>query len=115
MNADQWQYLLVMAGCLLVVLPLECLGARVLREPGRVAASVLPVALIFLVWDAVAVWAEVWSFNPRYTLGVSLAGIVLEEFLFFLVVPLCALLTYQSVEALTRRGRRARGDVEVHR
>ncbi|TDD84018.1 lycopene cyclase domain-containing protein [Saccharopolyspora karakumensis] len=104
-----------MAGCLLVVLPLECLGARVLREPGRTAAAVLPVALLFLVWDAVAVWAGVWSFNPRYTLGVSLTGIVLEEFLFFLIIPLCALLTYQSVEALTLRARRTRGDAEAHR
>lgn len=115
MRADQWQYLLVMAGCLAVTFPLEFLGAGVYRALARTARAVLPVALIYLLWDAAAISADVWTFNPRYVIGVALAGVPLEEIVFFVVVPLCALLTYQAVEALvsrTRRGRRA--DVEVH-
>ncbi len=62
----------------------------------------------FLLWDAVAIAARVWMFNPRYVTGIELAfGVPLEELVFFLVVPACALLTYGCVEALLRRARRS--------
>ena len=54
-----------------------------------------------------------WWFSARYTLGLRLAGLPLEEWLFFLVVPVCALLTYEvlgrGADGLrSRAGRRAR-------
>ena len=71
------------------------------RQPRRVAAAVLPVAAVFLIWDAIAVAAHVWSYNPRYILGLTLPGEVpLEEVLFFLVIPVCGLLTYSAVDSL---------------
>lgn len=112
---SSYEYLAVMAACVAITLPLELLGARVYRRPLRVARAVLPVALVFLVWDAIAIAAGVWDFNPVFVTGVTLlAGIPLEELVFFLVIPLCALLTYESVEnllpALRSRMRRARRD-----
>jgi hypothetical protein len=41
-----------------------------------------------------------WTYDPRYTTGIELAGIPLEELVFFLVVPTCALLADQSVVRL---------------
>jgi lycopene cyclase domain-containing protein len=98
---DRWQYLLVLGACLLVTAPLEMLGRGVYRQPRRLIAAVLPVALVFLIWDAVAVAAQVWWYNPRYILGlVAPGGLPLEEVLFFLVIPVCGLLTYSAVDAL---------------
>ncbi|NKY32897.1 lycopene cyclase domain-containing protein [Nocardia speluncae] len=106
---DRWQYLIVMGLCLAVTAPLEFFGDGVYRRPARVARSVLPVAGILLVWDAIAIAADVWSYSPRYLTGWLLPGnIPVEELVFFLVIPLCALLTYGAVEAILDRVRRRR-------
>ena len=101
---DHYQYLILMGACLLATLPLEALGARVYRQPVR-----LPVALIFLIWDALAIAGHVWSYNPRYVTGVNLPfRIPVEELVFFLVIPVCGILTYAGVQAVSRRWTRAR-------
>lgn len=93
------EYLLVLAACVVVTLPLELAGARVWRRPGRLARAVLPVAAVFLVWDAVAIAAGAWDFAPEFVTGVRAPlGIPLEEVLFFVVVPVCGLLTYEAVQ-----------------
>ena len=69
---DHYQYLILMAACLVATLPLEALGARVCRQPARLARAVLPVALVFLIWDGLAIAGHVWTYNPRYVTGASL-------------------------------------------
>ncbi|GAB3146548.1 lycopene cyclase domain-containing protein [Amycolatopsis stemonae] len=97
------EYLLVLAACVVVTLPLELAGARVWRRPRRVARAVLPVAAVFLVWDAIAIAAGVWDFAPAFVTGVRAPlGIPLEEVLFFVVVPVCGLLTYEAVQLTGR-------------
>ncbi|MEU7790454.1 lycopene cyclase domain-containing protein [Amycolatopsis sp. NPDC049159] len=92
------EYLLVLGACVVVTLPLELAGARVYRRPGRLARAVLPVALVFLLWDAAAIAAGVWDFDPAFVTGVRAPfGIPLEEVLFFVVVPVCGVLTYEAV------------------
>jgi len=102
---DHFQYLLLMAGCLVLTAPLELLGARVYRQPARLARAVLPVAVVFLAWDAIAIAAGVWTYNPRYITGLLLPfRIPVEELVFFLVVPVCGILTYGCVQAMLARG-----------
>ncbi|MFC9873431.1 lycopene cyclase domain-containing protein [Nocardia salmonicida] len=101
---ERWQYLIVMGLCLLVTLPLESFGGGVYRRPARLARCVLPVAAVFLVWDAMAIAADVWTYSPRYLTGWTLPpAIPVEELVFFLVIPLCALLTYNAVETILQR------------
>ena len=98
---DRWQYLIVLGACLLITAPLEFFGDGVYRQARRAAFAVLPVAAVFVVWDAVAIAADVWTYNPRYVTGIELpAAIPLEELLFFIVIPLCGLLTYNAVDAI---------------
>ncbi|MEV5709128.1 lycopene cyclase domain-containing protein [Actinoallomurus sp. NPDC052274] len=98
---DHLRYLLLLAGCLVVTLPLELSGSRVYRRPARLARAVLPVAAVFLAWDAVAIAAGVWWYDPRYLVGVTLPlSVPLEEALFFIVVPVCAVLTLETVRRL---------------
>ena len=109
MSMDRWQYILVLAACLVITAPLELFGAGVYRQAWRTAGAVLPVAAVFMVWDAVAIAAHVWTYNPRFVTGIELpAAIPLEELLFFLVIPLCGLLTYSAVDAIFARLKRAR-------
>jgi|ERR1700682_2971223 len=106
---DRWQYLIVLAACLAITAPLELFGAGVFRQPWRTAGAVLPVAAVFFAWDAVAVAAHVWAYNTRFVTGINLPGrIPIEELLFFIVIPLCGLLSYSAVDAILGRLQRAR-------
>jgi lycopene cyclase domain-containing protein len=105
---DRWQYLLVLAGCLAITAPLEFFGQGIYRQPRRASVAVLPVAAIFVLWDAVAIAAEIWSYNPRYITGIQLpASLPIEELLFFVVIPLCGLLTYNAVDTILNWMRRS--------
>jgi lycopene cyclase domain-containing protein len=100
---DHYQYLIVMAACLAATAPLELLGARVYRQAARLARAVLPVALVFGIWDALAIAGHVWAYNPRYVTGIRLPfRIPVEELVFFLVIPVCAILTYGGVQVAAR-------------
>jgi lycopene cyclase domain-containing protein len=101
---DHWQYLIVLAGCLAITLPLEILRPGVYRQLWRTARAVLPVAAVFVLWDEVAIGNHLWTYNPEYVTGVNIPfRMPIEEVLFFLVIPLCALLTYNAVNAILNR------------
>lgn len=112
---DRFQYALVLLACLAVTFPLEFLGARVYRRPALLLSTLSPVAGVFVVWDLVAVSEGIWTFNPRYVAGwLAPFPLPLEELLFFLVIPVCGLLTYETVDRVLRflqaRGAAARHD-----
>ena len=92
-------YLLLLAACVVGTLPLELhWRARVYRRPRRWLLSLLPVVVVFGGWDVWAIARDHWRFDPRQTSGIVLpGGLPLEELLFFVVVPTCALLTYEAV------------------
>ncbi|EHK85317.1 lycopene cyclase [Saccharomonospora azurea SZMC 14600] len=97
---DQWHYALALAACLAITLPLEFAGARVYRRPRRLARALAP-ALLFLAWDLLAVAGGVWEISPSYTLGVRVApAFPIEEALFFVTIPLCTLLTFETVRRI---------------
>ncbi len=99
----QLGYLAVLAACFLGTLPLELwLGVRVYRQWRRLALTLAPVLVVFLAWDVYAVEAAHWEFDPRQTLRVRLpGGLPLEELLFFLVIPTCAVLALEAVRRVT--------------
>ncbi len=94
-------YLLVLAACVLGTLPLEfVLHTRVYARWQRLLTAVLPVAVVFGGWDLLAIAHGDWTYDQRYLVGVTLPGrLPLEELLFFLVIPTCAVLTLEAVRA----------------
>ncbi len=102
---DRYQYLLLMAGCAVLTLPLELvLHAGVYRRAGRLVRALwLPVA-VFVVWDTVAIHRGHWRFNPRYVTGWTIpGGVPVEEVAFFVVIPTCALLSLGACSWLLAR------------
>lgn len=98
---EHLSYLAVLAACVIGTLPLEfALQARVYRRWQAVLVAVLPVAAVFLLWDYLAVHAGWWWFDDRYITGIFLGALPVEEVLFFLVIPVCGLLTFEAVRHL---------------
>jgi lycopene cyclase domain-containing protein len=99
---DHLQYLLVMAACVVATLPLEVLfGARVWRRPRRLVGVLVAPVVIFCAWDVAAIAHHQWHYAARYVTGVDLPGsLPIEEVVFFVVVPVCALLTFEVVSRM---------------
>ena len=73
------------------------LKVRVLRRVKRWTLSILPVGLFFVVWDAYAIARHHWHFHTKQILGIyGPFKIPLEESLFFLVVPIAAIMTLEA-------------------
>jgi lycopene beta-cyclase len=69
--------------------------------------ALIPVVIIFSVWDIVGILRDHWSYSTRFTTGWKLIfGMPIEELVFFIVVPICGLLTYEAVGQLLKRLRR---------
>ena len=97
-----WVYLAMLGGCLIATLPLEvALRARVYARPRRLLLSLAPVVVLFMGWDLYAIADRHWSYDKDQLVGVTLpGGLPLEEGLFFLVVPVCSILTLEAVRAV---------------
>lgn len=94
----RYEYLALLAACLLVTAPLELvLGVRVYRQAKRLALTLGCVGVVFVTWDLVGARLGHWGYHPDRIVGVSVLGLPLEEYLFFLVVPLCGILAYEAV------------------
>ena len=79
------------------------LKVKVLKRYKRAIKAILPVSLIFIAWDAYAIDQGHWSFDNKQILGIfGPFGIPLEEYLFFTVVPLAAILTIEAVRTVKK-------------
>ena len=96
-------YLGLLAGCLVVTGPLELvLRVRVYSRWRRFLVAVLPEFVLFVAWVLYAIAQGHWSYSAARTLDVRLpGGIPVEEVLFFLVVPICAVLALEAVRKVT--------------
>jgi lycopene cyclase domain-containing protein len=92
-------YLAVMAGCAVVTLPLELvLHARVYARWRRLLMTLVPVLVVFVTWDVLAIHAHDWSY--RKLTGVRIGNLPIEELAFFVVIPVCSILTFEAVRRL---------------
>ena len=92
-------YLAILAACLVGTAPLELvLGTRVYGRWRRLTLTLLPVVLLFGAWDEYAIARGLWTYDTNRITGVYLPHrLPLEELLFFLVTPTCAILTLEAV------------------
>lgn len=100
----EWSYMAMLAFVLVASGWLEfAFKIRVWRNPIRLFATVLIVAPVFIVWDAYAISQGHWFFDPAQTLGIyGPLGIPLEEYLFFMTIPIASVLTFEGVNSAKR-------------
>ncbi len=76
------------------------LRTRVFRRWLRLLLTVIPIALVFSIWDLYAIAQGHWSFDTDQTTGLTLGGgLPLDELLFFLVVPVASVLAFEAVRS----------------
>jgi lycopene cyclase domain-containing protein len=92
-------YVAILAGCLVGTLPLELLlHTRVYARWRRLLVTLVPVLIAFGAWDLAEIGAGAWRYDAAYLVGMTLPGsLPVEELLFFLVIPSCAVLTLEAV------------------
>lgn len=61
---------------------------------GSFLKAAILVAIPFLAWDVWFTAHGVWWFNTDYTLGIHIAGLPIEEWLFFICIPFSCVFTY---------------------
>lgn len=57
----------------------------------------------FICWDILFTQMGVWSFNNDYILGFKIAGLPMEEWLFFLVTPFSCLFIYEVMNYFVKK------------
>ena len=62
------------------------------------------MVVVFVLWDLAAIAAGHWTFDPAQTTGIVFpGGLPLDELLFFVVVPVCAVLGFEATRAVLRK------------
>ena len=79
------------------------LKVGVLRRAKRLILSIVPVSTLFLIWDAYAINNGHWFFDKDQIIGwYGPFDIPLEEFLFFIFVPIAAVMTIEAVRTVKK-------------
>jgi lycopene cyclase domain-containing protein len=100
--SERYQYLALMGLCLLGTAFLEFrFDARIWRRPRELALTLLIPFGVFNFVNEVAVWRHLWSYSRLYTTGIMLPRrYPIEEVVFFIAIPICALLTFEAASAV---------------
>lgn len=95
---DKWLYIFINLGA--ISIPFLAGFDKRLRFDKQwkfLFPAVLLTMLLFIPWDMVKTYLEVWGFNPRYLLGIYLGNLPLEEWMFFISIPYACLFTYHTL------------------
>ena len=59
-------------------------------------ASIGIVGISYIIWDIIVTFRGDWWFNKEYLIGFEIAGLPIEEILFFIVVPYSCIFIYEN-------------------
>lgn len=76
---------------------------RFYKHPFRIIYSIGIPFVLFILWDIYAVSKGHWNFNPDYVTGFKLLNLPVEEILFFIAIPFCALFSWEVVKYFMRK------------
>lgn len=65
--------------------------------------AILITGLVFIIWDVVFTYMEVWSFNQKYLSGIYIFNLPIEEVLFFFCIPYACFFTYFALNHLVEK------------
>ena len=60
--------------------------------------AILPVFIVFVLWDVYAAWRGHWEFGLDKMLGIILLNQPIEELAFFLIIPLFHIVVWEAIK-----------------
>lgn len=60
-------------------------------------------AIVFIAWDIWFTDKSIWSFNRDYLLGCFIAGLPIEEWLFFFITPFSCVFIYEVLNYFVKK------------
>ena len=99
MLETKWLYLLLNLATISVPLirSFESKVAFYKRFP-QLFKGIAIVGTVFILWDIAFTEMGVWGFTPDYLCGISLFGLPLGEYLFFITVPFSCVFIYEVLQ-----------------
>lgn len=92
-------YLLLNLGSLLIPLVYSFnKKMQFIKQWKTVFVSIFLVATFFIIWDIIFTNNGVWGFNPDYHLPYKIAGLPIDEMLFFICIPYASIFIHYSLE-----------------
>jgi lycopene cyclase domain-containing protein len=69
-----------------------------IKQWKTVFLAIILVAIFFIVWDVIFTKYGVWGFNEDYHLPYKIAGLPIDEMLFFICIPYASIFIHYSLE-----------------
>ncbi len=93
---ENWTYALLLIGSISIPL-IRSFESRVrfYEKFTALFAGIFVMMLVFIPWDIIFTAHRIWWFNHDYVLGFYIAGLPIEEWLFFVVIPYCVMFSYE--------------------
>jgi lycopene cyclase domain-containing protein len=101
---ERWLYLSI--DLLSIAFPLAASFERRIgfhRQWRGLFIGIAVMMAVFIPWDGVFTARGVWGFSPRYTLGIDLLGLPIEEWLFFICIPYSCVYLYEVMRYAFKR------------
>jgi len=104
MEVQKFTYALLLAGS--VIIPFALSFDRKVafyRNWKTLFPATFITAAIFITWDIYFTRHNVWWFNKDYVSGLFIAGLPIEEWLFFIIIPYCCIFIYEVSRAYIKK------------
>jgi lycopene cyclase domain-containing protein len=65
--------------------------------------GILVAGVPFITWDVIFTRLGVWGFNERYLTGINIINLPLEEWMFFITIPVACIFIYEVLILFIRK------------
>ncbi len=104
MERATWTYMAILGLSLLYPLAQSFERRLYMHRKFRfIFPGILATGVVYVVWDIWFTQLGIWGFNHDYTRDFYLAGLPLEEWLFFLVVPYACIFLFEVLRYFVKR------------
>lgn len=94
----RYTYLLI--DCLSIIVPLVLSfhpRIRLYRHWNALLPAIVIASIIYCLWDSWFTQMGIWGFSSRYTTGIYVGNLPVEELLFFICIPYACVFTFECL------------------